>query len=75
MDSFVKDTSILYYSSTLTGADDDGGGLVVHGDGPVVGGDGYPAPQPEHAPVFHPFCPLDRHLKIKPLQHFYVFSL
>ena len=39
----------------LTRPNDDGGGLVVHRDGPVVGGDGNPArPHPEHAaPVLH----------------------
>jgi hypothetical protein len=52
------------YFRVLTWPNNDGGGLVVHGDGPVVGGDGYPArPHPEHAaPVLHHGSSSGQHL-------------
>ena len=37
----------------LTRSDDDGGGLVVDGHGPVVGGDREPAAHLVEAPVHH----------------------
>ena len=37
----------------LTGSNNDGGGLVVDGHRPVVGGDGQPAPHLVQAPVHH----------------------
>ena len=37
----------------LTGSDDDGGGFVVNGHGPVVGGHRQPAPHLVQATVHH----------------------